>query len=262
LELTEARVKQEKFTAALRDYDAAVVRLQAALKASEFDLAMKILDGDVARHNVAIGAALADISGFVQELSVRNGAETKAILERNLATTVKLSATIAGLALLAVVFVQWISRGMRRALESAVTRMQEFVGQTTAAAGQIAGSGQELASGASQQAASLEETSASLEEMSGMTRRNAAGAQDAKQLAGRVRTVVDHGATSMRQNVERRDREDHQDDRRDRVSDEHTRTKRGRGSGSGGRGGSGVCRGGRGGAGVGPTLGHGGAGDG
>ncbi len=199
LELPEARVKQEKFAAALRDYDAAVARLQAALKASEFDQAMKILDGDVARHNAAIGVALADISGFVQDLSVRNGADTKAILERNLATTVKLSATIAGLALLAVIFVQWISRAIRRALENAVTRMQEFVGQTTAAAGQIAGSGQELASGASQQAASLEETSASLEEMSGMTRRNAAGAQDAKQLAGRVRTVVDHGTTSMRQ---------------------------------------------------------------
>ncbi len=142
---------------------------------------------------------LGDVCKFVQDLLSRNGEATKAILERNLATTLKLSATIAGLALLAVGLVQWISRRIRRPLETAVQRMHAFVGQTTIASRQIAASGQQLASGASQQAASLEETSASLEEMSGMTKRNAESAQTAKNLAGQARTVVDAGAVSMRQ---------------------------------------------------------------
>ena len=199
LEGTEAGARLEKFTAALKDYDTAVARLQAALKASDFEQAMKILDGDVARNNATMEAALADISAFVQDLSRRNGEATQAILARNLDTTLRLSAVIAGLALLAVGFVQWLSRRIRRPLEAAVGRMRDFVAQTTATATQIAGSGQALATGASQQAASLEETSASLEEMSGMTKRNAESARNAKALAGQAREVVDTGAESMKQ---------------------------------------------------------------
>jgi methyl-accepting chemotaxis protein len=197
LESSDAHGKMEKFTVALKDYDAAVAKLQAALKASDFEQAMKILDGDVARHNATMEAGLADISAFVQAQSQTNGQDTKAILDRNLTTTLRLSATIAVLALLAVGVVQWVSRQIRRSLESAVGRMDEFVGKTTAAASQIAGSSQALADGASQQAASLEETGASLEEMSGMTKRNAEAAQNAKQLAGQARKVVDTGAASM-----------------------------------------------------------------
>jgi methyl-accepting chemotaxis protein len=129
----------------------------------------------------------------------RNGSDTQAILARNLDTTLRLSAVIAGLALLAVGVVQWISFRIRRHLESAVGRMSDFVDQTTETATQIAGSGQALASGASQQAASLEETSASLEEMAGMTKRNAESAQNAKALAGQARVVVDNGAANMKQ---------------------------------------------------------------
>jgi methyl-accepting chemotaxis protein len=199
MDTPEARSRFDKFSAALKDYDDAVVRLQAALKASDFEQAMKILDGDVARHNATMETALAEICAFVQELSRSNATETQAILTRNLDTTLRLSAAIAGLALLAVGVVQWISFRIRRPLETAVARMSDFVGQTTETATQIAGSGQALASGASQQAASLEETSASLEEMAGMTKRNAESAQNAKALAGQARVVVDNGATNMKQ---------------------------------------------------------------
>ena len=199
METPDGRLRLEKFTAALKDYDAAVARLQAALKASDFDQAMKILDGDVARHNATMETALSDISAFVQDLSRSNATATQAILTRNLDTTLRLSAAIAGLALLAVGVVQWISFRIRRPLETAVARMSDFVGQTTETAAQIAGSGQALASGASQQAASLEETSASLEEMAGMTKRNAESAQNAKALAGQARIVVDTGAANMKQ---------------------------------------------------------------
>ncbi len=195
----EGRAAVEKFTAAVKLYDADVVRLQTALKANDFDQAMKLLDVEVAARNGAMEAALGGVSAFVQELSHRNGEATKAILERNLSMTLKLSAGIAGLALLAVGFVQWLSRRIRRPLEAAVSRMGDFVGQTTTASSQIAGSSQALADGASQQAASLEETGASLEEMSSMTKRNAEAARNAKQLAGQARVVVDQGAASMAQ---------------------------------------------------------------
>ena len=195
METPEARLRLDKFSAALKDYDAAVNRLQAALKASDFDQAMKILDGDVARHNATMETALAEICTFVQELSRSNATETQAVLTRNLDTTLRLSAIIAGLALLAVGVVQWISFRIRRPLETAVARMSDFVGQTTETAAQIAGSGQALASGASQQAASLEETSASLEEMAGMTKRNAENAQKANDLAREANQTAAAGAS-------------------------------------------------------------------
>jgi methyl-accepting chemotaxis protein len=90
-----------------------------------------------------------------------------------------------------------LTRSINRPLEAAVALLQTFVEQTTSAATQISGSSQTLADGASQQAAALEETSASLEEMSSMTKRNAEAAQNAKQIAGQARTVVDTGAASM-----------------------------------------------------------------
>jgi methyl-accepting chemotaxis protein len=199
LDVPDARARLERFTSAIKMYDAAVNRLQAALKASDFDQAMKILDGEVAQQNTTVEAALNEFSSYVQVLSRRNGEDTQSILARNLSMTLQLSAAIAALAIVAVAFVQWLSRRIRRTLDTAVGRMHDFVEQTTAAAAQIAGSSEALADGASQQAAALEETSASLEEMSGMTKRNAEAAQNAKRLAGQARGVVDSGATSMKQ---------------------------------------------------------------
>ncbi|MCI0541384.1 MAG: nitrate- and nitrite sensing domain-containing protein [Verrucomicrobiales bacterium] len=66
-----------------------------------------------------------------------------------------------------------------------------------AAAAEISRAGQSLAEGASEQAASLEETSASLEEMSGMTKRNAEHAQNAKDLANQTRLAAETGAADV-----------------------------------------------------------------
>jgi methyl-accepting chemotaxis protein len=197
IDTADAQALQAQLTAALKTYDGSIVRLQKALKASEFDEAMKILDGDVSRNYAAIETALTALNGFVFNLSNRNGEDTKAILERNLGITLKISAAIAGLALLAIGLVQWLSWRISRPLQHAVGQMQDFTARTTSAAQQIAGSSQTLASGASQQAASLEETSASLEEMAGMTRRNAEAAQHAKQIAGQTRGSVEAGTEGM-----------------------------------------------------------------
>jgi methyl-accepting chemotaxis protein len=193
-----ARERLARFAATVEAYDAEVVRLQAALGASDFEQAMTLLDGVVATRNAEMEAALAGLGTYVQELSRRNGDETRAILENTFATTLKLGAVTAGLALLAIGCVQWLSWRIRRPLEAAVGQMDNFVGQTTGAARVIADSSQSLADGASRQASSLEETSASLEEMAGMTRRNADAARETKTLAGEARAVVDTGTESMR----------------------------------------------------------------
>jgi len=197
LDVAEARPLQEQVTGAIRTYDQSIARLQKSLKASEFDEAMKILDGEVAKNYGAIEHALSELSRFVFDLSHRNGMATQGILDRNLRTTLVLSTTIAVLALLAVGLVQWLSLRISRkigvisgTLSSVSQDMHEKANGFTATSTQ-------LADGASQQAASIEETSASLEEITSMTRRNAESANNAKQVATATRASVDQGTAGM-----------------------------------------------------------------
>src|SRR5688572_23828193 len=53
LDSPEAKAPQAKLQAALSAYDQSVGRLQKALKANEFEEAMKILDGAIAKENAA-----------------------------------------------------------------------------------------------------------------------------------------------------------------------------------------------------------------
>jgi methyl-accepting chemotaxis protein len=197
LDSAEARALQEKVTSALKAYDGSIARLQKALKASEFDEAMKILDGDVAKNYAAIETALTGLTRFVFDLSNRNGEATKGILERNLRTTLILSAVIAALALLSVALVQWLSFRISRNLGRISGTLSHVAEDMFGKANGFTATSTQLADGASQQAASLEETSASLEELAGMTRRNAEAAQDTKQIAGQARTAVENGASGM-----------------------------------------------------------------
>src|SRR5690606_11423417 len=98
----ETHALQEKVTGALHQYDNSIGRLQESLKANEFDEAMKLLDGEVAKNYETIETDLTALSHFVFNLSAHNGRETQAILDRNLRTTLMLSAVIATLALLAI----------------------------------------------------------------------------------------------------------------------------------------------------------------
>jgi len=193
----EARALQEKVDAALRTYGASVSQLQAYLKASDFDNAMKLLDGDVAKNNAAIEASLSAFSKYVYDLSNSNSEATQAILEHNLRTTLVLSAVIAAMALISVAMVHWVSRRISR-------DMNRISGDLTSAAGDILSKAQgfaetsaALASGANQQAASLEETSASLEEISATTAQNAESATQAKSLSSDTRSAAEAGTGSM-----------------------------------------------------------------
>ncbi len=202
LDSADARALQGKVAAALQAYDESVARLQKALKANEFDEAMKILDGDVAKNYAAIEGALTGLNRFVFDVSGRNGEATQGILERNLRTTLILSGVIAALALLATGSVQWlsfrISRNLGRISGSLSQVTEDILGKATG----FTSTSTQLSDGSSRQAASLEETSASLEEMAGMTKRNAEAAQDAKQIAGQTRAAVENGSSGMQRMTE------------------------------------------------------------
>jgi len=197
LDSNEARALQGKVVTALTAYDVSIARLQKALKGNEFDEAMKILDGDVARNYVVIEAALTDLNKFVFVLSNGNGLATQVILARNLRTTLVLGTVIASLALLATGLVQWLSFRISRNLGDISGSLSAVAEDIVGKAAGFTSTSNQLADGASQQAASLEETSASLEEMAGMTKRNAEAAHNAKQIAGRTRTAVENGAAGM-----------------------------------------------------------------
>jgi len=111
---------------------------------------------------------------------------------RRLTLTIVIGAVL--VALLAGVF---ITRSVTRVIRDVAASLNESSQQVTAAASQVSASGQSLAEGASEQAASVEETSASLEELASMTRRNADGARQAKDLSGQTRAAADTGAADM-----------------------------------------------------------------
>lgn len=124
-------------------------------------------------------------------------------IARNQARDAVYILVIAGAALVAAV-AAWFLMGCKisgriRELAHSLTNGAVQVAQASA---QSSKSSQALADGAAQQAAALEETSASLEEMSGMTRRNAESAQQAKGMATQARESAETGSRQMQTMVE------------------------------------------------------------
>ena len=198
LDTPEARAHVDKFSASLRVYQDAVGKLQKALKANDFDEAMKLLDGDVAKAYAAIESDLTSLSRFVFDLANNNGDTTQLLLDRNLRSTLLLGAIIAGLALLAVAFVQLLSLRIGRDLAKISGTLSGAVDDIFNKAGGFTATSNQLASGASEQAASIEQTTASLEEMASMTKQNADSAQTATQIASQTRVSVENGADGMK----------------------------------------------------------------
>ncbi len=195
----QARQLQDKFAAALKAYDGAVGQLQAYLKASDFDNAMKVLDGDVNKSYHGVESALSDLNRFVFTLSAENGSATKGILDRNLRITLALSATIAALALLSVGAVQWLSIRISSRLKELSDGLSSVTSDIFGKAESFSSASAKLSDGASRQAASLEETSSSLEEMAKVTGQNAGDAGKARELASQTRTAADASASDMGQ---------------------------------------------------------------
>ncbi len=111
------------------------------------------------------------------------------------AGTMKIVTGIAlGVALAFGIGFSWITiRMINAALRGVSNVLGATSEQVASASEQVAGNSQSLAEGASEQAASLEETSASIEEISGMTKKNAEGAEHAQTVSVQARAAAETG---------------------------------------------------------------------
>ncbi|MBI5822109.1 MAG: bacteriohemerythrin [Verrucomicrobia bacterium] len=170
--------------------------LKAAASATTLDEQMNRQALEVCR------ASQLKVEALLEQIQIMNMAqvETESKQATKLGAFFKSFSVIAVLVGLAVgVVLAWlITRSITRSIKAVTETLSLGAGQITAAAGQVSASSQSLAEGASEQAASLEETSSSLEEMSSMTKRNAASATKANDLARQARTAAEVGTTDMR----------------------------------------------------------------
>jgi methyl-accepting chemotaxis protein len=93
---------------------------------------------------------------------------------------------------------------MQSQLNQAVQNLEEALGQVANASDQVAAASEEIASGSqalaegsSEQASSLQEVSSSLTEVAGMTKQNAANAQEAQGISETARASTNKGMDSM-----------------------------------------------------------------
>ena len=192
------RERIASFVAAVEAYRPHVEKLQAELKAGEFEKAMATLDKGVAAGQQGVDAQLRVLSEHFFQLSQGAGTATQALIERSRRFSTGASVGLVGLTALSLIAALVGGRGISRRLRQVTSTLQQGSTQVANAATQVSSSSQSLACGASAQAASLEETSASLEEMSGMTTRNAENATKANELTRQTRQAADAGANEMR----------------------------------------------------------------
>ncbi len=100
--------------------------------------------------------------------------------------------------LVGVVLAIVITRSITGPLNRIIANLNSGSDQTASAAGQVSSASQSLAEGASKQAAAIEETASSVEEMTAMTRRNAKGAGEARELAGSTNGSAAKGVEAMK----------------------------------------------------------------
>ena len=177
--------------ASLRGYAGTAGKLQALLRDSDFDGAMKVLDGDLARAYVDVEKRLAAVNSHVAALSTENGRATQQALEQSTRISVTLGSVIVGLSVLAVGLVLFVGRRVTLRFNHTTEELSSVSSRIATEAAGLDTSSTELATGASRQAASIEETSASLEEMAGMTASNADSAARARELAAAARGAAD-----------------------------------------------------------------------
>ncbi len=192
---TQSQIKA--FVAAVESYRAAAAKLQAELKAGDFEKAMVTLDKEAAAGQQRVETQLRALSEHLFNLSLGAGVATNASIVQSSRFATLASGAVVGLSVLSLGIALAGGRGVSRRLLDVASTLKEGATQVTSAATQVSSSSQSLADGANAQAASLEETSASLEEMAGMTNRNAENATRANELARQARQAADTGASDM-----------------------------------------------------------------
>ena len=155
---------------------------------------------EITKNRVAAANTVLDLSGDLAVTGLRRtlGAANASNEQlSNSAVAIILGAAVAVVLGLGVAY--YIVRGTKNVLGGIAEELHETSAQVAAAAGQVSSASQSLAQGSSEQAASLEESSASLEEMSSMTKRNAEGARQAKELSALTRGAADKGVSHMQE---------------------------------------------------------------
>ena len=102
-----------------------------------------------------------------------------------------------GSLILAIALVSCLIKSIIRPVGENIGRMELSSSQVAMAAENVLSESHSLAAGANKQAASLEETCASMEEMTSMTRRNADGAQLAKEAVSETQCEAESGTAHM-----------------------------------------------------------------
>ena len=157
---TDQRVS--RFRQSLGVYQAAVARLQKALRDGDFDKAMSTLDNDVAKAKQALDADLGGISDTFFALSTQASDSVSQAVTRNLTITIACTAASTLVILFATAFVQVISVRTTRVIARNLNSLSAGSDSVQHGAGSLTSGSQALAQGSSAQAASLEETSRSI----------------------------------------------------------------------------------------------------
>ena len=184
---------------ALHEYATTAATLQRLLRESDFDGAMKVLDGELARAYATVDQRLGALNVHLSELSRENGRATQRVLKQSERTAIVLGSAIVVLSLVAFGAVFLVGGRVRLRFNRTSEARSSVSSRIATEAAGLDASSSELASGANRQASSIEETSASLEEMAGMTMRNADSAARARDLAASARGAADSGAADMEQ---------------------------------------------------------------
>ncbi len=164
--------------AALEKWKNAFVRLKAALDAGRLSEADAIAEGDIN----AAAAEIEKLSKAIADGQYQQMNESRIEAGQTYHTARWLMAAMTMLALLTVLAVVWLVRGINLRLRQTAVELFEAAEQTSHAASQVSSSSQSLAQGSSEQAASLEETSASSEQISSMAKRNSENSNAAADL--------------------------------------------------------------------------------
>lgn len=138
-----------------------------------------------------VGIKIVDSAGSLLE-----AADHELTRVKHMAVTTTLIIIGIGLTLFSTIAFGLI-RSISKALERAISGLNNSTEQVASASGELSASSQSLADGASIQAASLEETSSSLEELSSMTKQNADHAGHADSLMKESRQLVDTATVFM-----------------------------------------------------------------
>ena len=196
---------------------------------------MQRMDVVVGENCPRTGQALSDASGLIIKDSLDAALEMGRAQQADTHRGRTIMITGVSIAFVASFLVAWlISRSITKPIKRISQAISAGSGQTLSASQQVANASQSLAQGTSEQAASLEESSSALEEMSSMIKKNADTTQQASTLSEEAKQAAEVGADAMNKmnaaivDIERsamENRQDHQDDRRDRVSDESPRAQ-------------------------------------